>query len=113
MTATLVKFVLSMIALGLAVYALVLTILTERKRKEYWKDSAIKNARGRLTKDKEFRKEANLIHRRAAERIAELNAENEELIGEIRRLRVINNRLWHQIKGGEDEGADDRNAAEA
>ena len=71
----------------------------QKRRTDYWKDSAMSNAKKRLSRDQTAESEKREINRKAAKKIAQLNAANEDLMDEVKRLRMINNQLWKQAKG--------------
>ena len=67
------------------------------KKRNYWKSSAMANARARILKDKEAEAHEGQINRKAAAAINRLNAENEELRDELQRLRNMNRQLLRQM----------------
>ena len=78
--------------------ALSIAIWTEHKEKLRYRDAALKNGRARLQRDEKHRDEIGQINRRAAHKIAEQNAVIEELEGEIRRLRKLNETYKKQLE---------------
>ena len=67
------------------------------RQRNYWRKSAMGNARGRILKDKQFAEERGQIQRKAAKEIVRLNAENQDLRDDIQRLRNINRNLLRQM----------------
>ena len=78
-----------------------------RKERTYWKDSAMANARARLTKNTAFTVEKQEINRRAGRAIAELNAQVDDLTSELKRTRNINRNLLQQLAGRREDDPDD------
>lgn len=82
----------------LASVAFCIALWTEHKEKLRYRDAALKNGRARLQRDEKHRDEIGQINRRAAHKIAEQNATIEELEGEIRRLRRMNETYKKQLE---------------
>ena len=78
--------------------AFCIALWTEHREKMRYRDAALKNGRARLQRDEKHRDEIGQINRRAAHKIAEQNAIIEELEGEIRRLRRINENYKKQLE---------------
>lgn len=82
----------------IVVAILCILLWTEHKEKLRYRDAALKNGRARLQRDEKHRDEIGQINRRAAHKIAEQNAVIEELEGEIRRLRRMNETYKKQLE---------------
>ena len=67
------------------------------KRRAYWKDSAMGNARGRHDMYKELREQEGLINQNAARYITQLEAENRDLRDELRRQKNLYRRALEQM----------------
>lgn len=72
-------------------------IFSIAKDRDYWKQQAISNARARIRKNEAVENEVGQINRKAAAAIAKLNADNEELRDEVKRLRNMNRNLLKQL----------------
>lgn len=80
-----------------AVGALAGEIYVLSRRRNYWKDSAMGNARGRIQMGKELREQEGLLNRNAAKAIAQLNAENQDLREELQRQKNLYRRALEQM----------------
>ena len=78
--------------------AFCIALWTEHREKMRYRDAALKNGRARLQRDEKHRDEIGQINRRAAHKIAEQNATIEDLEGEIRRLRRMNETYKKQLE---------------
>ena len=92
-----IKDIIITVALSVIAWESV-TLYFTNKRMEMWRDHSIKNGRAAIQKGKELRELDGQINRRAAKRIAEQNAVIEELEGEIRRLRRMNETYKKQLE---------------
>lgn len=92
-----IELIITIIAVIVSV-AFCVALWAEHKEKLRYRDAALKNGRARLQRDEAHRDEIGQINRRAAKRIAEQNAIIEELEGEIRRLRKLNETYKKQLE---------------
>ncbi len=92
-----IKLIITIIAVISSIVCCVV-MWTEHKEKLRYRDAALKNGRARLQRDEEHLDEIGQINRRAAHKIAEQNATIEELEGEIRRLRRMNETYKKQME---------------
>lgn len=77
------------------------------RQRNYWKDSAMGNARGRIQLGKELREQEGIINRNAARAIAQLNAENQDLRAALARTENINRNLLRQMDRRKKDDAGD------
>lgn len=92
-----IELIITTIAVLVSV-AFCVALWTEHKEKLRYRDAALKNGRARLQRDEKHLDEIGQINRRAAHKIAEQNAVIEELEGEIRRLRRMNETYKKQLE---------------
>ena len=92
-----IELIITIIAVIVSV-AFCVALWTEHKEKLRYRDAALKNGRARHQRDEKRRDEIGQINRRAAHKIAEQNAGIEELEGEIRRLRRMNETYKKQLE---------------
>ena len=67
------------------------------RQRNYWKDSAMGNARGRHDMYKELREREGLINQNAARYITQLEAENRDLRDELQRQKNLCRRALEQM----------------
>lgn len=87
-----------------AVGALAGEIYVLLRQRNYWKDSAMGNARGRIQMGKELREQEGLLNRNAARAIALLNAENQDLRDELQRQKNLYRRTMEQMDRRKKDG---------
>lgn len=74
------------------------------RQRNYWRRSAMGNARGRHDMYKELREQEGLLNRNAAKAIALLNAENQDLREELARQKNLYRRALEQMDRRKKDG---------